>query len=153
MTAPQGTPANLSMHVTFVMDSHACYLPIVRATVSQLAAMVGWNESDSRAITLAIDEALANVIRHAYHGRPDGRVELECHAGLDELQFRIQDNGDPPNPALICAREVGCDQIGGLGTHIIRDVMDVVSYESSPEGNRFTAAKRLRRQANDHLSS
>lgn len=46
----------------------------------------------------------------------------------------------------ICAREVGCDKIGGLGTHIIRDVMDTVSYKRSPEGNVFTAAKRLRRQ-------
>jgi anti-sigma regulatory factor (Ser/Thr protein kinase) len=146
MSAPEATRDTLPMQVTFVMCSHPCCLPIVRATVSQLAAMVGWDESESRAITLAVDEALANVIRHAYHGRPDGRVELECRAGSDELEFRIRDSGDPPDPARICAREIGCDQIGGLGTHIIRDVMDAVSYETSPEGNRFTAAKRFRRK-------
>jgi len=146
MTASEAIPAPLSIHVTFVMGSHPRYLPVVRATVGQLAAMVGCDESESRAITLAIDEALANVIRHAYHGRSDGRIELQCRAGDDELQFRIQDSGDRPDPALICARDVGCDRIGGLGTHIIRDVMDTVSYQSSPEGNCFTAAKRLRRQ-------
>lgn len=135
------------MHVTFVMDSHPRYLPIVRATVGQLAAMVGWDESEARAITLAVDEALANVIRHAYHGQTDGRIELECRAEADELQFRMKDTGDPPDPTRICAREVGCDKIGGLGTHIIRDVMDTVSYQASPDGNWFTAAKRLRRQA------
>jgi anti-sigma regulatory factor (Ser/Thr protein kinase) len=147
MTVSEATPANLSMHVTFVMRSNPCYLPLVRATVGQLAAIVGWDEADCRAITLAVDEALANVIRHAYHGRTDGNIELECRAGSGELQFRIQDTGDPPDPALICARDVGCDKIGGLGTHIIRDVMDAVSYESTSQGNRFTAAKRLRRQA------
>jgi len=147
MIATETILAGLSMQVTFVMRSHPRYLPIVRATVGQLAAMVGWDETESRAITLAIDEALANVIRHAYHGRPDGPIELQCRAGVDELQFRIQDTGDPPDPALICAREVGCDKIGGLGTHIIRDVMDTVSYETSPEGNWFTAAKRLRGKA------
>jgi len=135
------------MQVTFDMCSHPRYLPIVRATISQLAAMVGWGEAESRAITMAVDEALANVIRHAYHGRADGQIELRCRAGDDELQFRLRDTGDPPNPALICAREVGCDKIGGLGTHIIRDVMDTVSYESTEEGNWFVAAKRLRRQA------
>ncbi len=147
MTEQDATPADVSMHVTFVMRSHPSYLPIVRATIGQLATASGWDESDSRAITLAIDEALANVIRHAYHGREDGRIELHCRAGADELQFQILDTGEAPDPARICAREVGCETIGGLGTHIIRDVMDSVSYRTSPEGNFFTAAKRLRRQA------
>jgi anti-sigma regulatory factor (Ser/Thr protein kinase) len=147
MNAPEAVPANLLMHVTFVMYSHPCCLPIVRAAVGQLAASAGCDEAESRAITLAIDEALSNVIRHAYHGRADGRIELHCRAGADELQFQIQDTGDPPDPTRICAREVGCDKIGGLGTHIIRDVMDSVSYQTSSEGNCFIAAKRLRRQA------
>ena len=135
------------MLVTFDMRSQARCLPIVRATVGQLAAMIGWDEAESRSITLAIDEALANVIRHAYHGRADGRIELHIHAAEGELQFRMRNTGDPPDPSRICAREAGCDKIGGLGTHIIRDVMDTVSYESGPEGNWFIAVKRLRRQA------
>jgi anti-sigma regulatory factor (Ser/Thr protein kinase) len=135
------------IHVTFDMCSQARYLPIIRATVGQLAAMIGWDAEESRSITLAVDEALANVIRHAYHGRTDGRIELQIRAAEGELQFRMRNTGDPPDPARICAREVGCDKIGGLGTHIIRDVMDTVSYESGPEGNWFIAAKRLRRQA------
>jgi anti-sigma regulatory factor (Ser/Thr protein kinase) len=146
MTASEAT-AGLLMHMTFDMCSRTCCLPVVRAAVNQLAAMVGWDEAEARAITLAVDEALANVIRHAYHSRPDERIELHCHAREGELQFRIRDTGDPPDPALICAREVGCDKIGGLGTHIIRDVMDTVSYETCKEGNWFFAVKRLRRQA------
>jgi anti-sigma regulatory factor (Ser/Thr protein kinase) len=146
MTASEASTASLSIHVTFEMCSQPCCLPVVRATVGQLAAMVGWDEAGCRAITLAIDEALANIIRHAYHGRTDRRIELHCIAGGDELRFRIRDTGDPPDPARICAREVGCDKIGGLGTHIIRDVMDTVSYQSSQEGNWFVGVKRLRRQ-------
>lgn len=134
------------MQVTFVMCSDPRYLPIVRATVGQLAAVMGCDEAECLAITLAVDEALTNVIRHAYHGRTDGRIELECSTVEDELQFCIQDAGDPPDPARICSREVGCDKAGGIGTHIIRDVMDAVSYQTSPEGNRFTAAKRLRKR-------
>lgn len=147
MTGSETAPASLSIQVTFEMCSDPRCLPIVRATVGKLAAVVGWAEADSRAIILAIDEALANIIRHAYHGRTDGRIELQCRAGDDELQFRIRDTGDPPDLALICAREVGCDKIGGLGTHIIRDVMDSVSYQSTPDGNWFVAAKGLRREA------
>jgi anti-sigma regulatory factor (Ser/Thr protein kinase) len=147
MAPPETTTAGLFLHVTFDMCSRPCCLPIVRATVGQLASMVGWDEAESRAITLAIDEALANVIRHAYHGRTDQRIELHCDAREGELQFRLRDTGDAPDPSLICAREVGCDKIGGLGTHIIRDVMDTVSYQTGDEGNLFLAVKRLRRQA------
>jgi len=146
MSATETAADSRSIRVTFVMASQPCYLPVVRATVGQLAAMIGWEETDTRAIIMAVDEALANVIRHAYHGRPDGRVELECHAAGDELRFRLRDTGDSPDPARICARTVGSNEIGGLGTHIIRDVMDTVSYQTSPEGNWFVAAKRLRRK-------
>jgi anti-sigma regulatory factor (Ser/Thr protein kinase) len=147
MSSVDTASGKVSMHVTFEMCSEARCLPIVRATVAQLAAMVGWNETESRCITMAVDEALANVIRHAYHGRSDARIELHCRAGEDQLEIRIRDTGDPADRSKICAREVGCDRIGGLGTHIIRDVMDIVSYESGQDGNWFTAIKRLRRQS------
>jgi anti-sigma regulatory factor (Ser/Thr protein kinase) len=146
MSSPETMTGRFSVHVTFEMSSQARCLPIVRATVDQLALMVGWSESESRCITMAVDEALANVIRHAYHGRTDARIELHCRAGEDQLEIRMRDTGDAPDRSLICAREVGCERIGGLGTHIIRDVMDAVSYESGPDGNWFTATKRLRRQ-------
>jgi anti-sigma regulatory factor (Ser/Thr protein kinase) len=147
MTNSEAIPAGVSIRVSFVMSSHPQYLPVVRAAVGQLAATVGWDEAESRTIMLAVDEALANVIRHAYHGRIDGRIELECYAAGDELNFSLRDTGDPPDKARICAREIGGDKIGGLGTHIIRDVMDTVCYQALPEGNQFTASKRLRRKS------
>ena len=147
MNAPEAASTDFSMHVTFEMFSQARCLPVVRATVAHLAAAVGWNESETRHITMAVDEALANVIRHAYHGRTDARIELHCRAGEGQLEIRIRDTGDPADRSRICARDSECDRIGGLGTHIIRDVMDAVAYESDKDGNWFTAIKRLRREA------
>ena len=146
MSTPEAASKGFSIRVTFEMFSQARCLPVVRATVAQLAATVGWSESEVRCITMAVDEALSNVIRHAYHGRTDARIEMHCRAGEDELEIRIRDTGDAPDRSQICAREVGCDRIGGLGTHIIRDVMDAVSYESDQDGNWFIAIKRLRRE-------
>ena len=133
------------LEMKFAMPSDARYLPVVRGAIAPLAAAIGWDESECRAITLAIDEALANVIRHAYHDSVDGLIELECRESADGLEITLLDNGEGPNRSKICAREIGCDQPGGLGTHIIKNVMDKVSYEESPEGNRFVASKRLRK--------
>jgi anti-sigma regulatory factor (Ser/Thr protein kinase) len=131
--------------VKFAMPSDPRYLPVVRGVIGPLAAAIGWDESECGAITLAVDEALANIIRHAYHNRADGLIELECRESADGLEIAVLDKGDAPDKSKICARELGCDQPGGLGTHIIKKVMDTVSYEASPEGNRFVASKLLRR--------
>ena len=138
-----GGPQHLAM--SFCIPSDPRYLPVVRGAIGPLAAAIGWDESECRAITLALDEALANVIRHAYHGRADGLMHLECRECEDGLRITLLDDGDAPDKSKICAREMDCDQPGGLGTHIIKKVMDSVSYEVSPEGNRFVATKLLRK--------
>ena len=137
--------AGPKLSLKFVMPSDPRYLPVVRGAIGPLAAAIGWGESDCLAITLALDEALANIIRHAYHSRADGLIELECSESADGLEVALLDKGEAPDRTKICARAVACDQPGGLGTHIIRKVMDSVSYELSDKGNRFVARKTLRK--------
>jgi anti-sigma regulatory factor (Ser/Thr protein kinase) len=139
----EDTPHRLE--IKFRVPSDPRYLCVVRGAVGRLAAVIGWDESECRAIALAVDEALTNVIRHAYHDRPDGLMELECRETSDGLEISLLDNGEAPDRSRICAREIDCDKPGGMGTHIIKQVMDRVAYEESPEGNRFVATKKLRK--------
>jgi anti-sigma regulatory factor (Ser/Thr protein kinase) len=132
-------------HIRFAIPSDTRFLPVVRGAIGPLAAAIGGDEEECRAVTLAIDEALTNIIRHAYHSRTDGTIELECSESGDGLEFVLVDHGDAPDLSQICASEIGQDRPGGLGTHIIRKVMDHVSYNQTPEGNRFVARKRLRK--------
>src|SRR5258708_37861854 len=110
------------LHMKFTLPSDPRYLPVVRGAISSASAAIGWNECDCRAITLALDEAIANVIRHAYHNRTDGLIELECVETAVGLEIKMTDRGDAPDVSKICARQRGCTQPGGLGTHIIRYV-------------------------------
>jgi serine/threonine-protein kinase RsbW len=139
------TPARNGLHLKVVMPSDPRYLPVVRGMMCPLAAAIGWDESECQAITLALEEALTNIIRHAYKSRLDGVIELECQESPEGLEVTLLDHGEPPDKSKICARQVGCSQPGGLGTHIIKDVMDTVSYQAVPGGNQFTAVKRLRK--------
>ncbi len=134
-----------SFQLKVTMPSDPRYLPVVRGAIAPLAAAIGWDERDSQAITLALDEALTNIIRHAYHNRSDGVIELECRQTAGGIEVILLDQGEPVDKSKICAREPGCAQAGGLGTHIIKDVMDTVAYEALPGGNRFLAVKRLRK--------
>jgi len=128
--------------VTFVVPSETRFLPVVRAAVHELGRAYGFGETDCRMLALAVDEALANVIRHAYGGDPAGEVEVQCLARPDRLEFMLLDEGTPPDPSRLMA-PVDLMASGGRGTHIIRAVMDEVSYERAPRGNRLRLSKRL----------
>jgi len=104
--------------------------------------MLEWNDSESHANTLAIEEALTNKIRHAYRNRLDGRIRFQFRTEPDALVFHLTDQGEPPDPARIHARRDSL-QPGGFGTHIMKDVMDKVVYRTTQEGNEVILTKYL----------
>ena len=127
----------------FVLPSHPRYLSLVRAVVAELAAICGLQDEECRATILAVDEAMANIIRHAYRGDPGRAIELRCVARSSQLEFTLLDQGEPPDPARLRPHALDSVALSGRGTHIIRSVMDEVRYERVPGGNRLTLSKRL----------
>jgi anti-sigma regulatory factor (Ser/Thr protein kinase) len=144
MTQPEPAHrAELFVEARIVMSSNVRFLCAMRNTIGNLTVEMGWNDSESRAITLAVEEALTNKIRHAYRNRPDGRIQFEFRTEPDALVFRLTDQGEAPDPEKICAREDESLTPGGFGTHIIRGVMDKVIYQTVDEGNQLILTKYL----------
>ena len=135
--------ADLFLEAKIVMSSNVRFLSTMRHTIGNLTVEMGWDDSDSRAITLAVEEALTNKIRHAYKNKPNGRIQLEFSIELGALVFRLTDQGEPPDPDKVCARRAESLTPGGFGTHIIRDVMDKVIYQTVEEGNQVILTKYL----------
>lgn len=125
------------------MPSDPRFLSVVRATVDELGLIYGLSNEDCVGITLAVDEALANVIRHAYKNRYDQAIQFECLVNDRQMEFTLLDQGEPPDPARICAQPLDEVALCGRGTHLIRTVMDEVSYRQVPEGNQLKLIKRL----------
>ena len=139
---PPGAAA-LFVEAKIVMSSDVRFLALMRHTIGNLTVELGWNDSESRAITLAVEEALTNKIRHAYRNRSDGRIQLEFRTEPDALVFRLTDRGEAPDPAKLRARERDSLTPGGFGTHIIHDVMDKAVYQTTEEGNQLILTKYL----------
>jgi anti-sigma regulatory factor (Ser/Thr protein kinase) len=138
-TPPTGGTLRFSMR----MASDPRLLPVVRSTVSELAAVSGFEDEQCRSITLAVDEALSNVIRHAYKNRCDQEIELNCQGHSNCLEFSFVDRGEAADPSRFCAQPLDEAALGGRGTHLIRQIMDEVCYERLPEGNRLSLKKYL----------
>lgn len=118
-------------------------LAVVRGTVAQLAESLGFEASQCRKITLAVDEALSNVIRHAYKNECNHEIELNFEAGEDCLELTFIDRGEPADPARICSQPLNEVALGGRGTHLIRQIMDEVRYERLTGHNRLLLKKHM----------
>jgi serine/threonine-protein kinase RsbW len=125
------------------MASDPRLLAVARSAVAELASAWGFEEEQCRSIALAIDEALSNVIRHAYKNRRDQEVELFCQARMDCLEFTFVDRGESADPAKFCGQPLDDVALGGRGTHLIRQIMDDVCYERLPDRNRLCLKKFL----------
>jgi len=129
--------------VKFVLRSHPRYLSLVRTVVGELAALHKFLPKDCRELMLAVDEAIANVIRHAYGGDHEKPVELTFHLFADRLEFVLFDQGLAPDPERLAPHPLDDVSLSGRGTYIIRSIMDGVSYEQAPGGNILRLIKRL----------
>lgn len=112
-----------AMELRFTSDPDN--LAPVRACVERFAADAGFDEERRALIALAVDEAIANSIRHGYHGRGDGPITLRLGM-LDRGGVRIdlEDEGEQVDPSEIKSRDLAEVRPGGLGVHIIKSTFE-----------------------------
>lgn len=134
-------------HIKVEMLSNPVYLAGVRDLVSVVAQRLGFGEADRAQIALAVDEALCNIIRHGYDRRTDCPIwlniwPLSANGAVHGLRIVIEDQARQVDPTKIRGRDLEDIKPGGLGVHIIREVMDEALYEVRDGGGmRLTLVK------------
>ena len=96
----------------------------VRCLVKEQARNAGCSEALVQKLVLVVDEACANIIRHGYHGDPDGSIQLRLERRNQRLVFELRDYADPVDPCRIKPRDLSECRPGGLGINFIDSVMD-----------------------------
>lgn len=124
-------------------------------SVAQAAESAGLSDDAVFHVQLAVDEACTNVVEHAYDGGGQGEIAIswgvESVEGVDYFVVRIEDRGKCFDPATVPPPTLSPNpeelQIGGLGIHFMRKMMDQVDYRFGPQKNELTMYKRLSREA------
>lgn len=95
------------------------------------------------ALELAVNEAVSNIIKHAYHGRTDRWIHLEAEAFPGRVVIRLHHRGSPfsakpaPPPSEDAPRE------SGLGLYMLSRCVDEVQYFLDEQGgNCISLTKR-----------
>ena len=122
-------------------------VPQLNVFVDEVCEQADFDMSTTLKLNLAIEEAVVNVMNYAYPAGEKGDVDIEAMINDEYLVFVISDSGTPFDPTAkaevdttLSAEERG---IGGLGIHLIRQIMDTINYERVEGKNVLTLRKKL----------
>ncbi len=135
---------------------HSITLPNDIETIPQLNEFVdiaceeaGLDMAMTLNLNLAIEEAVVNVMNYAYpNGKGDVQVDIKTDS--DSIVVVLKDSGIPFDPTkkgdVDTTLSVEERPIGGLGIHLVKQIMDKVSYLRHDNQNILTLEKKTNNQ-------
>jgi len=112
----------------------ACQLKKVRHTVQNIVLDLGFGSECQQKIILALDEAMTNVIRHAYKDIEDGEIELDINRQNNTLVFYLRDFAPEVFDSDIKPRCLDKLLPGQMGINFIDSVMDSWEFATPKDG-------------------
>ena len=140
---------------------------VMRNDIQQIPTLAEWiddlgiPDELNMPVNLALEEIVSNVMLYAYPHDKSGQVFVECNKAISSQQsaisdqqsavskiiFTVTDSGIPFDPTqkgevdiTLSAEERA---IGGLGIHLVRQLMDEVIYSREDDKNVLTLIKRI----------
>jgi serine/threonine-protein kinase RsbW len=121
---------------SFELIAEAGELPSFRTKLRGLLQEAGLSEKVSGEILVAVQEALTNIVRHAYRGKRE-KIEILVKNEPDRIEILIRDFGIPFEPEKIPEPELPPKRPGGLGLYLMKSLMDKVDYESQGQAGNL----------------
>jgi anti-sigma regulatory factor (Ser/Thr protein kinase) len=131
--------------LSFELQNNATELDKLCRHLNKFGQTIGLSQKSIFQINLALDELFTNIISYGYNDKGRHRIHfvISCQDGT--IVIRVEDNGvpfdvaafkspDPKNTLEDC-------KVGGLGLHLIRKLMDEISYERQDDKNIVTLKK------------
>jgi anti-sigma regulatory factor (Ser/Thr protein kinase) len=130
---------NSNYDINLRIVSKPVYLCVVRSAISAALERLGLDEPATARVMLAVDEAVTNVIRHGYDNAHDKPIwvrfrPVESNGRRRSFEIVVEDRAKQVDPEIIRGRDLADVRPGGLGVHIIREVMDEVEYTKREGG-------------------
>lgn len=109
----------------------------IRAFARELCRQLpepGLSEEETSAVELAVNEAVVNIIKHAYGGRRTEPIHLDGTVEAEGLLIRIRHRGNPFEPSDVPPPAFDGSKTHGFGLYIIRHSVDELKYDTAADG-------------------
>jgi serine/threonine-protein kinase RsbW len=131
-----------------VIPSQTRYLNLVTGLAKRASLVAGMDDATAAKVSIAVDEAVTNVIIHAYHGESTHQVEIELRFREACLEIRIWNAGGGglldnevvlPDPK----EYVKHPRKGGLGLLLMSRFMDEIHFQEVGGRSECCMIKRV----------
>ena len=130
----------------FQFPAKSAYLCTLREKLREVLGSCNPSEEVLNCVVLAVSEACVNIIEHAYCEDDTGDIILEIERQDDNIIFRLTDFAHrKTSKEEMKSRPLEEIRPGGLGCHIINEIMDEVQLIecNSDCGNVLQMKKKL----------
>ncbi len=128
-----------SLHFT----SHLENLTLVRAFVGDFLERAKIDEKHIYPFVLAVDEAVTNVVRHAYHSESGHPITLSMQFVRGKLTCKLRDEGAHLDKKMFPQLSRDAMRQGGLGLHFIAAAFEEVVYKRKRPGTELVLTRML----------
>ena len=138
---------NAKFHKSITLPNNIEEIPQLNVFIDEVCEAAGLDMSDTMSVNLALEEAVVNVMDYAYPANAPGEVTIEAEADDERMKFVITDHGIPFDPTAKAEVDTTLSleerPTGGLGIHLVRQIMDSINYERENDKNVLTLRKKL----------
>jgi anti-sigma regulatory factor (Ser/Thr protein kinase) len=128
------------------IGSDVKHLCRARKFVRDFCSVSGLPDGDFMcALELAVNEAASNIMKHAYHGRTDQRIQLEAELFPGHVLIRLHHVGEPFDPSRIPPPPFDGSRESGFGAYIIMQCVDDAQYCRDEFGRNCVALTKVLR--------
>ena len=114
---------------------------VLKGTIHTFGMCAGLGKKALKQFQVAAEEATVNIL----HYSQASEVELKLMREKSQIILLLTDNGIAFDPTAHVPNEKATDerQVGGLGIHLIRQIVDEIRYERKDERNIITLVKKI----------
>jgi len=120
---------------------------IVDERFSEFADVNDLPDPVRQSVSIVLDEMLNNIISYAYQGEKEKEIDIQVELAGNRLVITLKDGGVPFNPfsreTPDTSESLEEREIGGLGIHLVRSMMDEYNYQRQISKNVVTLVKLL----------
>ncbi|HPF21720.1 MAG TPA: GNAT family N-acetyltransferase [Syntrophomonas sp.] len=127
--------------LSLTIPNHMRYLPLILDSTGAYARMLGLDDKQIRDVTLGVEEAVVNVLEHAFDEGEQASFELVFQQVPLGMQILIRDQGmpfDPQELAKMADAAFFGEDTRGLGLYLMYRFMDEVSFVNLGKNGKET---------------
>lgn len=104
-------------------------------------------------VRLALEEVVSNIINYGFEDNYEHQISIEMNLQGETLTMKIKDDGKPFNPLEVKSTNLEKPfderEIGGMGIHIVQQLMDELRYNREKDNNILLLKKHIANRYSD----